>query len=415
MPKVHLTPQTIKSLEAIKGKRTEYYDDHLIKDGKLKARGVKGLVLRVSPAGSKTFYYRYRYNKSAKRLKLGSFPTLSLSAARNKVRDELAPMVADGIDPARVRKDRETESPTTVAEYVDQFKNGYMKRRLKVSTFKTYSSRLNKVKNDTKLSSLYLKDVTRADVRRFLKTESKENPTNANRLHSILSKLFNEALEDGLIKENPIKKMPKLNTENEREPQYESDQIKDIWEAMGEEHISMEGLLKMLLITGQRLGETSRMKWDDVNGNLWTIPKAQTKTDSTHKVHLSNLALNVLKKVQTLNGSSEYVFASIQDYNKPFSFFHNATERIRKQTGLDDFRIHDLRHIVATYMIDKCHVEFVHVGKVLNHKGLSGGYVVTSRYTNSDFSEQKKQALEAWGNYLRAIVSDLESLSEKAG
>ena len=414
MPKEHLTVKGIKGLEAKDGKRTEYYDDHLIKDGVLKAHGVKGLVIRVSPAGSKTFYFRYRYNGSPKRLKMGKFPTLSLSDARDRIKNELAPMVADGINPARVRKDRETENPTTVAEYIEQFKNGYIKRKLKASTQKTYSSRLNKVKADTKFSNLYLKDVTRADVRTFLKSESKDHPTNANRLHSILSKMFNEALDDGLIKENPIKKMEKLNTENERDPRYKDEQIKDIWKAMEAEHISMEGVLKMLLITGQRLGETSRMKWKNIDGNLWTIPKSQTKTDTTHTVYLTKLALNVLKKMEAINGSSEYVFASIQDNSKPFSFFHNATKRIRKQTGLDDYRIHDLRHIVATKMID-LGVEFIHVGKVLNHKGLSGGHIITSRYTNSDFSEQKQRALEAWGNELTKLVSPLSLAKSESG
>ena len=404
MPTIHLTDRTIKGLE--NDKRVEYSDDHLIKDGKLKASGVKGLVLRVAPSGRKTFYYRYRYAEKSRRYKLGTYPTLSLEDARDRVR-EYSQMVAEGIDPSEEKKARIKKERVTLGQYIERFKDGYMSRKLKPSTFKTYSARLNKIKADKKFSGLNIQDVTRADVKSFLSNEAEVHPTNANRLHSVLSKMFNEAKDDGLIKENPIRGLNKLVNESAREVEYDSDEIKAIWEALGREHKSMSGLIKMLLITGQRLGETSRMKWTHINGDLWTIPKSETKSDRTHVVPLSKMALNVLKDMKTINGASDWVFGSIQDSNKPLSHFKTPTDRIRSATKLSDFRLHDLRHIVATKMLKELKIEFIYVGKVLNHKGLSGGHVITSRYVNDDFLEEKREALEAWGNLLTGIVSPL--------
>lgn len=404
MPTLHLTDRTIKQLN--NDKRVEYSDDHLIKDGKLKASGVKGLVLRVSPSGGKTFYYRYRYAERSRRYKLGTYPTLNLEDARDRVR-EYSQMVAEGIDPAEEKKARVIKERVTLAQYIERFKDGYMSRKLKPSTYKTYSARINKIKADKKLSGLNIEDVTRGEVKRFLSNEAKEHPTNANRLHSVLSKMFNEAKEDGLIKENPIRGLNKLVNERAREVEYNSDEIQAIWGSLSSEHKSMSGLIKMLLITGQRLGETSRMKWTHIDGNQWTIPKSETKSDRTHIVPLSKMALNVIKDMQSINGASEWVFASIQDPDKPLSHFKTPTDRIRTATKLSDFRLHDLRHIVATKMLKELKIEFIYVGKVLNHKGLSGGHVITSRYVNDDFLEEKREALEAWGNQLTGIVSPL--------
>jgi integrase len=79
-------------------------------------------------------------------------------------------------------------------------------------------------------------------------------------------------------------------------------------------------------------------------------------------------------------------------------------ERIRTKINNVNFRLHDLRHIAATGMIEHG-IDFVTVGRVLNHSGLSGGNKVTSRYINSDFRVPKRTALDRWANVLDRIIS----------
>jgi len=399
----HLSDRKIKTLPDPK-KRKEYYDDHLIENGALKKKGVKGLALRVTPNGSKSFVYRYWYNGKTKRYTIGSYPDWSLTDAREKAR-ELSKVVDSGKDPAFQKQVEKNREPITLSEYIEQFRNDYMKRKLKASTQKTYESRLNKVQAD-KISKLALKEIKRTDIRTFLKGEAKQYPTNANRLHSILSKVFNEAINDEVITKNPIKGMGKISKEKERDIHYTDENIKDIWSAICEEWEPMQSLLKMLMITGQRLGETSNMKWDDIHNNVWRIPKADTKNETAHEVPLPKMALNILKKLQPINGASEYVFASQRDKSKPLSHFGNVIDRIREVTMLNDFRIHDLRHIVATKMIE-LGIEFITVGKVLNHKGLSANNAITSRYINTDMTKQKTRAIEIYAGHLTELVSPL--------
>jgi integrase len=392
--KLTLTDTFIKG-KGKRDKRIEYYDDN-----------VTGLILRVTKTGYKSFALRYWYDGKSKQITIGKYGDYTLAEARSKAK-EIKKIITDGKDPLLEREIEREHKPVTLAEYVDQFKNDYVERKLKSSTQKTYKSRLNKILNN-KIAKLPLKDVSRSDVRKFLKAEAKEYPTNANRLHSILSKIFNEAINDELLTKNPIKDMEKISDENKRDPHYSNKDIQNIWDAIGNEWQPMQGLLKMLLITGQRLGETSRMKWADVHNNVWIIPiseqKTGKKTKKNHKVPLSASALEVLENMKPINGTSEYIFASQRDKKKTLSHFKNAIDRIRKQTKINDFRIHDLRHIVATEMI-KMDVPFTTVGRVLNHKALAGENTITARYVNTDLSKQKTIALNSWANELNRIVT----------
>jgi integrase len=380
-------------------KRIEIYD-----------KVASGMVLRITKTGHKSFAYRYWYDETSKQRTIGTFGDYTLAEAR-EIAKEYRKALDEGLDPMAEKQKNRNEKPITLGEYIERFKNDYVERKLKASTQKTYKSRLNKVSSN-KLSSIPLKDIDRPDVRSFLKGEAKQHPTNANRLQAILSKLFNEAIEDGHITKNPLKGMDKLTDEQPRDVNYNDDNIKAIWGAFEKEWEPMQSLLKMLLITGQRLGETSKMKWDDIHNSIWRIPQIDTKNKTAHEVPLPNIALELLKKMKSINNESEYVFASKTDKTEHLTQFANVIERIRIGTMLNDYRIHDLRHIVATKMID-LGIEFIHVGKVLNHKGLSASNAITSRYINTNMINQKTNALKVWAGHLSELTSSL-SLVKKS-
>ena len=404
--KTHFTYQYLKALKP-ESKRYEAYDDHRIVNNKLRDEGAPGLGVRVSPGGSKTFFYAYRRGNTTNRVTIGRFPTVDLDYARGKAK-EYAESLSEGKDPNRERNKAKAERPVTLREYADRFQTEYVERKLKESSQRDYKARLNRIKA-SKLAGMALIDIKRDQVRKFLKGIAKDQPINANRIHSILSKLFNEAMEDQLIPENPIKGMKKVANENERYVEYSDADIKEIWKAIHDEPESMQGVLKMLLMTGQRLGETSRMKWDyiDMDSATWTIPKGETKSDRTHIVPLTEMALQVLRRMKAIYPDREYVFQGFLNRDAPIADFKGVTERIRTDAKLKGFRIHDFRHIVATRMIN-LEIDFIHVGKVLNHRALAGENHITARYTNSDFSKQKRRAMEIWNAHLIELTSPLK-------
>ncbi|MCC5927601.1 MAG: tyrosine-type recombinase/integrase [Bacteroidetes bacterium] len=407
MPKLHLTDRFIKNV--IHDKRVEYYDQHLIEGNTLKREGANGLILRVNPT-SKLFMFRYYRNGNTKRVTIGHYPELSLSDARSKAR-ELSEMSSDGHDPARERQKRKTEAPITLGQYAVRFKRDYIARRLKPSTQKDYTSRLNRILDTRSLASLPMKDITNNHIREFLKEEVMLRPTNANRIHSVLSKLFNEAVEDRVITDNPIKGMKKLAVERERDVVYSEDQIRLIWKSMEDNYPTLEYCLKMLLVTGQREGETSRMKWAniDLSARVWRIPAGETKNSTPHEVPLSEMAVGILNRMKEMFPDSALVFPSLNDQERPIPDFRTGAKRIRKALGSDEFHVHDLRHIVGGNMTE-LGIDLVVIGEVLNHKGLAGEYMITKRYAKINYLPRKREALDIWGGRLTTIITNLKSV-----
>lgn len=91
MPKQHLTDKSVATLP-VRGRQTEYHDTVL-----------RGLVLRVTSTGARSYGVRYRFAGQARRLHIGDIGRLSLAEARQQAREHLADVVK-GADPVATRQ-----------------------------------------------------------------------------------------------------------------------------------------------------------------------------------------------------------------------------------------------------------------------------------------------------------------------
>lgn len=365
---------------------------------------VSGLSVRIYTSGNKAFYYRYRWNESVVDYKLGDYPdTISLKEARDKAK-ELKKQVQDGFNPMAEKKARmQAPDVITIKDLIEDFKRDYLPKK-KASTRSSYKSRINKI--ERKFGKKSIEELTRGDVKRWLKKVAKKQPVNANRLQAIFSKIYSYAVKEEYTNNHPIKGLDKIGgKEEQRQLNYSHEDIRGLWDAFEAQREPMQSVLKMLLLTGQRLGETSRMKWRDIDRHnaLWIIPKSETKGSETHIVPLPGMAIELLEGVHQLTGKQDHVFASPKKEKSPLVFFGNVTDRIRSLAKLPDFKIHDLRHIVITGMIS-LGVDMVHVGKAVSHKGLAKEYAITNRYSHYEYLDEKKKALERWNFQLKEIL-----------
>ena len=386
-------------------KRVEYFDSV-----------VPGLGLRVTPTGYRSFFYRYRFNGKIKRYTIGKFepPALTVAKARGEAK-ELRVRVNKGEDPqGEKQKSKYTEKPKTIMELASLFKEQYINKELKASTQTTYKSRLGKI--ERKFGKYSVDELTRAEIKRFLKGIAEKHPYSANRVQAIFSKMYSFAVKEEYTQNHPLKKLEKFGEEKRRDVNYSSKEIRALWDAFTEEREPMQSVIKMLLICGQRLGETSRMKWADIDREnaLWIIPKEETKGKKTHVVPLSDMAIEILENLHPLTGNSDFVFRSPNKENSPLSHFGGVAKRIRDRTKFTGFKLHDLRHMVITGMIS-IGVDFVHVGKTVAHKGLGKEYVVTNRYSHYEYVEEKRKALQRWSNHLQQVIRGKETKIFKIG
>lgn len=366
---------------------------------------VPGLRVHVLPSGRKVFYLRYQFNYTTEDLLIGDYPKIGLSEAREKAK-EARDEIKKGLNPAEERRrNKNKPDAMTIADLAEAYKAEYLPNK-KESTQITYTSRINKIVR--KFGKVPIDELSGRDIKVWLRSVAEKHPTSANRLQAILSSMYSHAIEpdQGYTTNHPLKGMKKISEEKQREPDYSNDDIRSLWKAFEEQAEPLQSLLKMLLLTGQRLGETRRMKWADIDPDrgIWIIPKEETKGGRTHTVPLSKTLIDLLENAHMLTGKSDYVFLSPMKENEPLAHFAGAVQRIRKHEGLESFRIHDLRHIAITGMIE-LGVDMVHVGKTVAHKGLGKEYVITSRYAHYEYLDEKKIALSKWANHLKAVIT----------
>lgn len=395
MPQTKLTDKLLRSAKPQKKKYVLF--DH----------NVQGLAVRIQPGGRKTFYVSYYSTnlKNNKQYTLGTFPELSLADARKRAA-QIIVNAKDGVDPGEQKRKREKERADVVTfkSLAKSFIADYLPK-LKPSTQGVYKSHISThiVPN---LGRKELKGFTRQDARKFLKTYAEAGQAvHGNRIHATLSKMLNFAVDEGHIQANPVLGLAKLSNEESRERAYNRDEIKALWEAFGAEAANVAPLLKMLMLTGQRRGETARMKWADVNPAkaVWIIPRSETKNKQEHTVPLPPMAMDLLAELKPLTGGQPYVFNSLYKDAAHVNPFSKLTIRIQKRSGVSDFRIHDIRRTVATQLAEDGTPQQV-LKKILNHSA-GARQDVTAIYNRYDYLEEKRAALLNWQRILSTIIT----------
>jgi integrase len=389
MPKKKLTHPFITNLEIPK-KRTEYYDTV-----------VNGLLLRVTKTGHKAF--ALAYGTKGKRYTIGTFPSVGLAEARD-VAKKLKIEIALGNDPqAEKVANRNKPKAKTVADLAKVFEKKHFPT-LRQSTRDDYKRRINNT-IIPKLGKIPLETITRLDIIELLEEIAEDNnaPVNSNRIRSILSSLFSFGVNRGMLDHNIVLSIKPLGKASTRKRYYTPEEIVSIWDAFELEEEPYRSLFKMLLICGQRSGETRQTRWDHIQKGVWTIPAELTKANRTHEVPLPFMALEVLRDVKNYSWDSDYIFKSPVLDNEPVDWLQKAAGRVRRASKVEDFRLHDLRRTAATYMAGM-RTDRTVLGKILNHKGLAGDDQVTAIYDRYNYREEKKTALTKWNTKLNKIL-----------
>jgi integrase len=220
----------------------------------------------------------------------------------------------------------------------------------------------------------------------------------ARHAHGILSSFFAWCVSQRVIDANPCLgvSLPPMRVPRERV--LTDGEIVAFWRACDELDAPMRSVFRLLLMCGQRRSEVARMTWDEVVGNVWTLPAARTKNKREHTVPLTAAALDIIEAMPRL---CPYVFTN--DGTRPVSDFSGAKTRVAKVMGTSSWTLHDLRRTAATGMA-RAGADLHVIERALNHvSGSFGGIVgVYQRYR---YADEVRRALEAWETLLMGIVS----------
>jgi integrase len=363
----------------------------------------RGLGVRVTSGQGKSYVAQYTFAGSKRRVPLGSCSAISLAAAREAVKTILGD-AARGVDTAAERKAKlkAAAEALTLAELIDRWDKLHLSaRRANYATAATGAVRRAFARHlDRPAASL-----DRAAVVRVLDGLSKDDKTAmAGALARYGSALYGWAIRRGTLSGNPFERVPVAPTVR-RERVVSDDEINRIW-AGTEGPGAFNGIVRMLMLTGQRREEVAGLTWDEIAPDLsvWTIPASRAKNGVAHVVPLSAQAQTVLRAAPRINRGANDDSPDLVFPGEPgvFSGWSKSKARLDSRIGVQGWTLHDLRRTTATGL-QKLGVRLEVTESVLNHvSGSRAG--VTGIYQRHDWAEEKRAALNAWGEHIAAIV-----------
>jgi len=356
------------------------------KDGKAvqtfyRDSAIHGFGLRVSSGGTKAFIVEKRIHGKVKRMTIGRYGNLTVEQARREAM-QLLGQVAGGKDPAAEKRAKRAKT-TSLQEAFDDYL--LTRKDLKTSTIHDYKRSIEGALSDWLNKALL--DITKDMVELRHRTLGKRSHARANNSMRVLRAIFNHAMhkyEDAegkaTILFNPVDRLSRTRAWYKieaRQTLIKSHQLSDWYQGTLQlNNETTRDYLHLILFTGLRRSEASRLSWGDIDFIDKTLTINETKNHQVHTLPLSDFLFSLLER-RYENRSSPYVFPSDSElgYLKEPK---TAVQRVGDLSGVP-FSLHDLRRTFIT-IAESLDIPGYALKRLLNHKDpndVTAGYIVS--------------------------------------
>lgn len=385
-----LTDTAIKSFKA-KEKEFRKYDRN-------------GLYLLVKPNKDKIFYFEYKFAGKNRKLKLGNYPALSLTFAR-EMSEEYKGLIFRHIDPKVYREsllNPVEEKKITFAEMAIKWRD----KRLKLGKLKEQT-----INEAFRRVELHLFDkignlpIDKANYETFSPALSPlKNSNTLYKINIAINQIFRMAEDEDLIIKNPFRKIHDEFTyiETKNHPTLAPEELPRLFKVLNEANLKKPTalLIEWQLLSILRSSEAVKIEWADIDweAKALHIPAERMKGGKrSHSVPLSSQALHVLEQMKKYTGNRKYVFCSrVAPYNRPMN--SGAANVALKRMGFKDLLVaHGLRSIASTYLheLDQFSAEAIEL--CLSHENRGK---VRKAYDHSKKWKSRQIIMQCWGDYV---------------
>lgn len=390
----------------------------------------RGLRLKVSPKGLKTWSYRYRDPETTKlvKIKLGNFPKTSLVEARD-LWSELKDIRDNKLSPklyreSQTRKRQEQQAVEKVEAEVSDFTVAKLIKiyisvlsgngELAISSWKKTRGYLTNYV-EPELGDRPAASITRFDIVDLLAELDPEKPSLPKSVQAAVSAMYKFAVEESANKKGPKHLHLNRDTPVTLNPAagIKTASCKPRLRALSDAEVrklftgkdnplsgSGRDAIELLWLTGCRASEVCGAHTSEIEGDVWTIPGTRTKNGKSHTVMLSTQAVALIKK---------------QDIKKGFIFPNKNTDagHLRRETllnkmkaalpvlELENVRLHDCRNNLTNFLANnEHHIEIR--DRLLNHSGSHGA---DASYNSATMNKTARKAWQAWADHLQVLTS----------
>lgn len=432
MPTLKANHRVIKAAKPLAGKRTRY-----------RIEGIEGLWLDVSATGTRYWYVRYqpggRSSRQERWYRIGNAASVSLADATEKTRKIVTAAYAEERDPHAERSLKRSDTLTLGDLYKDWYARHAAPKLARAYTDdSTWRTHIEK-----SLGRQRVLAIKRAEVGRLRdKVVTTGGPIASNNVLTLINRVLNWAVDEGLIEFNPAARLRKVGEAKPRERVLSDADIPKFWAALD----AMDGMtgkhmakaekgrmlspatrsaLRLMLLTGQRRTEVIEAAKSELDLSsaepVWMIPGERTKNGLLHRVPLCPMAADEFRKaVASSPPASRLVFPS------PVQRPPEPDRRRTKTSGPEEFPIlasavtramarlvaelkiapvspHDLRRTVGTQLAIlglPTHVRSL----VLNHSAMARS-ITDAVYNRYAYDKEKREALMAWETRLKLLIA----------
>ncbi len=369
------------------------------KDKPYKLNDGEGLYLLVNPNGGRWWRFRYSFDGREKGISLGTYPDVTLQAARDK-RTDARRLVASGVDPSAKRKEGKADVINTFRHVACEWFSkisytwvpehaGTTWRMLERDIFPFIGEKsINKIAPGDVLAALRV-----IESRGFA----------AHRACQVCGQVFRFGIASGLTAADPSMTLKDVLRKKQKEhfPSIiDPKELAVLLRAIDGYHgtFIIKHAFKLLPLVFTRPGELRHMEWTEIDfkTGLWAIPAQKMKMRQPHIVPLSRQAVEILQSLHQVTGSGRYCFPSIKTGERTMS--NNTFAVVFNTLGYKNTMCaHGFRSTARTLLDEVLQFAPHLIEHQLSHtvKDTNG-----RAYNRTSHIEERKRMMQTWSDYL---------------
>jgi integrase len=371
-----------------------------------------GLMLHHRPSG-REWFVRYRYGDKRRDMPLGKYPALSLKAARGE-REMIRAMIAKGIDPIGKRGADKAAAMLRAENSFETVAREWLK--MKSASWVATTTTKNTTHLETYLfpsiGARAIADVSAPELLAALKKVEQHASYTATRLREMVGQIFRFGIITGRCERNPAAdlagalKSPTVVHRPAITDRREFAQFLQDLDAFNACEPVTKSAAWYNLLTFVRPGEFRFAQWDEIDWDAaeWKVPAKRMKVGKNlqaHTVPLATQAITVLRFLQTLTGSTPYLFPKAGGSGAAGVISENSVGKIIERMGYKGRQSSHGFRATARSLLSERGWSFEAMERQLDHAERSR---VVAAYARSQYLDERRRMMQDWADMVDAMT-----------